>query len=66
MIKRQYFPSNQRTDYFNNFLCSFSEYTDLAAKLAEYGAKLGKSKNYTINVKWYNHEKYEIFVLRWS
>ena len=65
MIKRQYFPSNIRGDYFNNFL-RFNPNIDLKDSLVTYRTKLGKSKNYTINVKWYDHEKYALFVLKWS
>lgn len=65
MIKRQYFPSKIRGDYFNNFL-RVNPNIDLKDSLVTYSAKLGKSKNYTINVKWYDHEKYALFVLKWS
>lgn len=66
MIKRQY--HRGQPGYFNNFILSHDPEGTIEEELKLYKATIAKSKNkhYRMNVKWYDHELYVIFVLRYS
>ena len=66
MIRRQY--RRGQPGYFNNFIMSHDPEGTIETELKSYNAKIAKSKNknYMMNVKWYDHELYTIFVLRYS
>lgn len=66
MIKRQY--RRGKPGYFNNFIMSHDPEGTIETELKLYKATIAKSKNkhYMMNVKWYDHELYTIFVLRYA
>ena len=66
MIKKQY--RRGKPGYFNNFIRAHDPEDIIENELKIYNATLGKSKNehYMMNVKWYDHELYTIFVLRYA
>ncbi len=66
MIKKQY--RRGEPGYFNNFIHSHDPEDTVEKHLKPYNATIAKSKNkdYILNVKWHNPEKYMMFVLRYS
>ncbi len=66
MIKKQY--RRGQPGYFDNFIMGSDLNDVIEHKLKPYDATIAKSKNknYILNVKWHDPEKYLIFVLRWS
>jgi len=65
MIKRQYQLTGYN-GYFDNFMQSLKNNSDLASQLMPYQATIAKSKSRKINVKWHDEKLYTLFVLRWS
>lgn len=68
MIKRQYdYFRNHPGSYFAKFMDSLDNKQQVAAALRPWGATLAKSKaHYRFNVKFHDHKRYTLFVMRWS
>ena len=66
MIKKQY--RRGQSGYFDNFIVYHDPDDFIENRLKPYDATIAKSKNknYILNVKWHDHKKYMMFVLRWS
>jgi hypothetical protein len=66
MIKKQY--RRGTPGYFDNFIMRNDPNDSIENRLKPYRATIAKSKNknYILNVKWQDPEKYLMFCLRWS